>query len=325
MKKILTYIIIILVFLVLGAGIYLFRPPSHTPDPVDFACIPVTEDTGKFMPLTLDEDNMYGVALTYASIIDQTGSEYDPDIFPPVFRKLKSAINPGNTVQYPDQQSIWDVVREIEPHQYNKLESELKSFPVLMDYEAELGIVLLEDVTKEQLSDKTFSPPVGYFLANDLQSISMAVLGMGTEFESNYFDAKGSFPGFLPLSSRMWIPYEEKADSSICIELKTQVNGKLRQHENTKNRIYSNREILLFILRKYNKEKLTKGTAVITGSPAGVANETPRWKRRLARLLGINRIRKLQSIPYNRFLKPGDVVIVEGGPLGRIATKIIVR
>lgn len=114
----------------------------------------------------------------------------------------------------------------------------------------------------------------------------------------------------------------------MCIDIQTTVNGELRQRENTKNRIYSNKEILRFVLRKYNKEKLTNGTAIITGSPAGVANNTPRWKRRLGKLLRMNRLNRLSSIfnavkSDNKFLQPGDVVVVEGAPFGSIRTEII--
>jgi len=197
-----------------------------------------------------------------------------------------------------------------------------------MDYEVELGIVVSDDISREQLADPMFSPKLGYFLANDLQSVTFGVLGLGTEAESEYFDAKGSFPGFLPVSKFMWIPKSENANSTLCIDIKTTVNGELRQKENTRNRIYSNKEILSFILRKYYKEKLTKGTAIITGSPAGVANKVPRWKRRLANLLEIDRLDKLSSMfnavkSDNKFLKPGDVVVVEGAPLGSIRTEII--
>lgn len=323
MIKLLKYLLIILVIIISYVGYKLFWPPAHTPGPYSFVCIP--EDKGRFVPLIIDVDNIYGVALTYPCIIEQIGAEYDPDIAPPVFRKLKTAINFSNTVVYPDQQTMWNTIKEIEPDLYDKIDIRLKTLPILMDYEVELGIVILHDITKKQLSDKSFYPRIGYFLANDMQSIAIAILGLDTEFESSYFDAKGSFPGFLILGSRMWIPGKEKVNSNLCIELKTIVNGEIRQRQNTKSRIYSNKEILMFILNNYNKEKLTKGTAVITGSPAGVANQTPRWKRRLAKMFSINRFQKLLSVKSNRFLKPGDVLVIDGGPLGEITTKIVAQ
>lgn len=328
MYKISKYIIAIILFIVLGAGSYIFWPMIHTPTPADFECLPVNNNTGELVPLQLDSNYVYGVALTYPGIIYQTGSEYHPESTPPVFRKRQQAINTGSVVKYPDQKTLLDQVEKIEAGLSKTLQDEFKNLPALVDYEVELGIVVLDDISRNQLADPTFSPRLGYFLANDLQSIALGVLGLGMELESEYFDAKGSFAGFLPISKFMWVPKSEKENSTLCINIQTTVNSELRQRENTKNRIYSNKEILRFVLRKYNKEKLTKGTAIITGSPAGVANKTPRWKRRLANLLKIDRLDKLSSIfnavqSDNKFLKPGDIVVVEGAPFGSIRTEII--
>jgi 2-keto-4-pentenoate hydratase/2-oxohepta-3-ene-1,7-dioic acid hydratase in catechol pathway len=322
------YFIVIIFIIVLGVGSYIFWPMIYTPTPADCECLVVNNDTGKLAPLQIDRKNVYGVALTYAGIISQSGSEYHPGKTPPIFRKLQQAITTGNMVKYPNQKSLLDQIEKIEAGLSKTLQDEFKILPVLMDYEVELGIVVLDDISRDQLADPAFSPKLGYFLANDLQSIIFGVLGLGIELESKYFDAKGSFPGFLPISKFMWIPKSEKANSTLCIDIKTTVNGELRQKENTKNRIYSNKEILGFILRTYNKEKLTKGTAIITGSPAGVANKISRWKRRLGNLLKMNRLNKLSSIftavkQDNKFLQPGDVVVVEGALFGSIRTEII--
>jgi 2-keto-4-pentenoate hydratase/2-oxohepta-3-ene-1,7-dioic acid hydratase in catechol pathway len=328
MFTVIKYFIAIIIVIVLGVGSYIFWPMIYSPIPANFECLSVNNTTGKLVPLQLDSNNVYGIALTYPGIIYQTGSEYHPESMPPVFRKLQQAINTGSVVKYPNQKTLLDQIEKIEAGLFKTLQDEFKILPALVDYEVELGIVVLDDISHNQLADPTFSPRLGYFLANDLQSIVFGVLGLGMELESEYFDAKGSFPDFLPISKFMWIPKSEKENSTLCINIQTTVNGELRQRENTKNRIYSNKEILRFVLKKYNKEKLTKGTAIITGSPAGVANKTPRWKRRLANLLKIDRLDKLSSIfnavkSDNKFLKPGDVVVVEGAPLGSIRTEII--
>ena len=328
MRATIKYFVAIIIIIVLGVGSYIFWPMIHTPTPANFECLAVDNNTGKFVPLQLDNHNVYGIALTYPGIIYQTGSEYHPEVSPPVFRKLKKAINTGNTVKYPNQNILFDQIEKIEPGLPKTLQNKFDTIQSLIDYEVELGIVVLNDISREQLTDPSFSPRLGYFLANDLQSITLGVLGLGGELESEYFNAKGSFPGFLPISKSMWIPKSENEYSTLCVNIQTTVNGELRQRENTKNRIYSNKDILLFVLRKYNKEKITKGTAVITGSPAGVANKAPRWKRRLANLLKIDRLDKLSSMfnavnSGNKFLKPGDVVVVDGAPFGSIRTEIV--
>ena len=317
-----------IITILLGVGSYIFWPMLYDPIPANSECLSVKSNSGKLTPLQFDDNNVYGIALTYPGIIYQTGSEYHPDVSPPIFKKLNRAINTGSTVKYPNHNILSEQIEEIEAGLYKVLQEKFSTVHSLIDYEVELGIVVLNDINRKQLTDPTFSPRLGYFLANDLQSITLAVLGLGGELESEYFDAKGSFPGFLPVSKSMWIPNSENEYSTLCINIQTTVNGELRQSENTKNRIYSNKEILLFILRKYNKEKITKGTAIITGSPAGVANETPRWKRRLANLLRIDRLDKLLSMfnvikSDNKFLRPGDVVVVEGAPFGSIRTEIV--
>ena len=328
MYTIVKHFIVIIIIIVLGVGSYIFWPMIYTPTPANFECLTVNSDTGKLIPLQLDRNNIYGIALTYSGIIYQTGSEYHPEEMPPVFRKLQQSINTSKFTKYPNQNFLLAQIEKIESGLPKMLQDKFMLLPALVDYEVELGIVVLNDISRNQLSDPTFSPRLGYFLANDLQSITFAILGLGTELESEYFDAKGSFPGFLPVSKLMWIPNSEKENSTLCLDIQTTVNGELRQQENTKNRLYSNKEILRFILKKYNKESLSKGTAIITGSPAGVANKTPRWKRRLANLFKIDRLNKLSSIfnavkSNNRFLKPGDVVVVEGAPFGSIRTEIV--
>ena len=328
MHTTIKYLMAFVIIIALGSVTYIFWPMIHTPTSAEFECLPVNDNTGKLVPLQLDSNNVYGIALTYPGIIYQTGSEYQPESMPPVFRKFKQAISTSSVAKYPDQKSLLDHIDKIETGLSKTLEDKFKILPALVDYEVELGIVVLDDISRNQLADPAFSPRLGYFLANDLQSLTFGVLGLGMEFESEYFDAKGSFPGFLPISKFMWIPKSEKENSTLCINLQTTVNNELRQRENTKNRIYSNKDILRFVLRKYDKENLPKGTAIITGSPAGAANKTSRWKRRLSNLLRIDRLDKLSSIfnavqSDNKFLKPGDIVVVEGAPFGSIRTEII--
>lgn len=328
MLKVIKYCLAVVVVTLSGLSAYILWPMLHTPTAASCECLSVNNHSGKLVPLQMDSNNVYGVALTYPGIIYQTGSEYHPDVSPPVFRKLKQAINTDNTVSYPNQNILLDQIEKIEPGLSRTLHEKFNTIHSLLDYEVELGIVLLNDISREQLSAPSFSPKLAYFLANDLQSITLAVLGLGMELESEYFNAKGSFPGFLPVSKQMWIPNAANKNSTFCIDIQTTVNNELRQRENTKNRIYSNKEILGFVLSQYNKKHLTKGTAIITGSPEGVANKTPRWKRRLAKLLRINRLEKLSSMfnalrSDNQFLKPGDVVVVEGAPFGSIRTDIV--
>lgn len=328
MYKNIKYLLIIFVVWIVGIISYIIWPMEYTPTPANSECLIINHNTGNLSPIQLDKNNVYGIAMTYPGIIYQSGSEYHPEIMPPVFRKLQQAINTDNFVQYPDKKIILDRIHKIEPEMSKALQDKFEKIPLLMDYEVELGIIVLEETSLSQLSDPGFAPKLGYFLANDLQSLSFGILGDGTELESKYFDAKGSFHGFLPISKYMWIPKSQKAKSTLCVDLKTTVNDEIRQQQNTKNRIYSNKEILGFLLKKYNKGSISKGTAIITGSPSGVANKTPRWKRRLGKLLKMSRLEKLSSIfnsikSDSKFLQPGDIVEIEAAPFGSIRTEVI--
>ena len=92
MYAIIKYLVAIIIIIALGVGSYIFWPIIYTPIPANGECLPVNDNSGKLVPLRLDSNNVYGIALTYPGIIYQTWSEYHPEVSPPVFRKLKNAI-----------------------------------------------------------------------------------------------------------------------------------------------------------------------------------------------------------------------------------------
>jgi len=314
--------------LLVALASFVFWPAAHTPIPAPSECLSLDGDAGKLVPLAVDRDQLYGVALTYPGIIRQGGYDYDPQTPPPIFRKLAPALSMGGDVKYPTQHEMLVTIETLEPGLAGQLRAKFTALPVLLDYEVELGIVVLEDITINQIRDSDFAPKLGYFLVNDLQSTTVGILGFGTEREARYLDQKGSFPGFLPISQKMWVPNSQLPNSLLCIELKTHVNGELRQNQNTKNRIYTNQQILGFVAETYSKDVIKAGTAIATGSPAGVALNAPRWKKRLGKLLMMDRFDKVSAVASasdgeGRFLQPGDVIIVHAQPLGSIATTIV--
>ena len=322
------YLALLLPALMVGLAGFVFWPALHNPVPAPSACLSLNGDAGKLLPLAVDRDQLYGVALTYPGIIRQGGYDYDPQIPPPIFRKLAPALNMGGEIKYPAQHEILEMIDTLEPGLANRLRAKFPTIPVLLDYEIELGIVVLEDITTNNMRDPDFAPRLGYFLANDLQSTTVGILGFGTEREARFLDQKGSFPGFLPVSQRMWVPNLQLPNSLLCIELQTYVNGELRQNQNAKNRIYTNRQILGFVAETYGKNVIKAGTAIITGSPAGVALNAPRWKKRLGKLLMMDRFDKVSAVASasdseGPFLQPGDVIIVHARPFGNIETTII--
>jgi hypothetical protein len=105
----------------------------------------------------------------------------------------------------------------------------------------------------------------------------------------------------------------------------TQWINEERQNEKSSGMIFTPKMMLYSILQTYPRDTLKKGDRVIMGTPGGVALVTPRWKVRLANLLGFNRFTKLKIVlkaENNRFLKQGDRVTISGEWLGEIDTTI---
>ena len=134
--------------------------------------------------------------------------------------------------------------------------------------------------------------------------------------------------GFTPISEKVWIPNEFKANSIPCILIITEVNGELRQHQMTSDLIYTPLQMLQTIQRKYPNRQLQKGDIILTGTPGGVVMSAPRWLVRIAGLIGMNRFEKLGNIISDEktileFLQDGDKVLVKGEGLGSVEVNIL--
>ena len=318
-------IIVLALALALGAlAYYLLRPLRHKPSPATFDCLDIAN--GTHVPFEVAPTSIYGVGLAYAGHINETASDFTPGAAPPIFRKDPRALSKdGDYVALPSSEAIFAAADSLEPGLGTKLQSDHPSLPPLLDYETELAFVLLEDVTPEALGRDEFTPKLGFLIANDLSARSLAVLGEGQPNRYDYWGASKSFPGFLPIASKMWVPSEHKQRGLPCVTIETSVNGELRQQQNTSDLIYTPVEMLRFIHAKYPNQPLRRGDMVLTGTPAGVAMATPRWLVRLANLVGMDRFKKLDATlgkDQSRFLKAGDEVLVRGEGLGHVTVTI---
>jgi 2,4-diketo-3-deoxy-L-fuconate hydrolase len=141
----------------------------------------------------------------------------------------------------------------------------------------------------------------------------------------DYWGVSKSFPGFMPVADRAWVPKAPRPDTIPCVVIQTTVNGDVRQQQSTADLIYTPRQMIRFVHEKYPDAPLQKGTIILTGTPAGVAMTTPRWLVRLSGLLGLSRFTKLDAKlrgDNEPFLKPGDKVVVRGKGLGKVVIKI---
>lgn len=317
----------IILSVVLAAGVlvlsyaYLNRGLPQPITPATFTCW--QEQDGHFLEGPLPVATIYGVGLAYARHINETASDFDIRTGPPIFQKAASSVTfDQSVVAIPSAQDLLTAVERFEPGISASVQNEVGELLPLLDYEAELGFVLLEDIADADLNRPDFAPPVGFFIANDLSARSIAVLGEGQAARIDYWGVSKSFPGFAPFSARIWVPDTPVVDGIPCVTLQTQVNGVLRQDEMTNNLIYSPVDMLRFIRKRYPETALRQGDRVLTGTPGGVIFHVPRWKARIAELLRLNRFQKLAAAQRQSsarlFLQADDRILVSGAWLGSV-------
>ena len=315
---------LLVVAVLAGAVIYLlFRPLGAQPSPTGFHCYDLGQ--GAYVPLDAPTQ-AFGVGLTYASHIAEVAPSYDPAAPPPVFEKSpRAAVRDGADVPYPSPKTLIDAADAFEPGLGDTLRGDFPDLSPLLDYEVEMGFVLLEDIDPSRLDDPAFAPRLAFFIANDLSARAMGVLGDGRPNRPAYWGMSKSFPGFMPVADRAWAPESAEPNGIPCVELESIVNGEVRQRQSTTDLIYTPRQMLGFIHAAFPSAVLSKGTVVLTGTPGGVAMSVPRWKMRLAGLLRLSRFRKLQTAlnaDTSRFLAPSDRVTVRGQGLGKVTVTI---
>lgn len=306
-----------------GIGWWLFRPLPVKPIPASFHLYDLAE--GRFVPLEAPAE-IFAVGLSYAAHIEETASEFDPLASPPVFRKHpRSFTRTGTRVTMPDTASLVAAAEELEPGIGAKLRDHDLTPVSLLDYEGELGFVLLDDIDPDALAKPDFIPQIGFFIANDLSARSLAILGEGMPNRYDYWGISKSFPGFMPAGDRAWVPDRAVANGIPPITIETRVDGELRQRQSVTGLVYTPLRMLRSIHAAFPDSPLRKGTMILTGTPGGVAIKSPRWQVRLANLLGMSRFKKLsikQGSDTSSFLDPGERVEVTGGPLGTVEVTI---
>ncbi|MFY0522857.1 fumarylacetoacetate hydrolase family protein [Archangium gephyra] len=287
--------------------------------PASLTALDPARTPGRTQPLALSPKRVHALGLTYAAHINETGSDAGG---PAVFAKeASSLLVQGESVASPSRDAMLAAVAKLDAALSSRVASRFPELPPLLDYEVELGLVLLEDVRADALERPDFAPPVGYFLANDVTARTVQVLGEGRPDRMAFWGAAKSFPGFFVAGPLLWVPDAPQAEACLDVTLTLTVNGEVRQRGRTMDLIASPRELLRLAARAVPSGVLEKGDAVLTGTPAGVAFTVPAWKRKLAALLPGPTARLTAALrthaPNPRMLKAGDVVEMDGGVLGR--------
>lgn len=159
----------------------------------------------------------------------------------------------------------------------------------MSDWEIELGIVIGRKARYVTEVD-ALEHVAGYVLVNDLSERQDQLHRGGS------WDKGKGHDGFGPVGP--WLVTRDELGDASNIPLRTVLNGAIMQDGNTGNMIFGVAELVAYVSRFITLEP---GDIITTGTPAGV---------------GMGRK------PEPVFLKPGDVLELDGGPLGRQRQKI---
>ena len=158
----------------------------------------------------------------------------------------------------------------------------------LLDYEGELGFVIgrrCRHVPKERAHEVI----AGYVVINDV-TVRDWQLRIPTWTIGKSFDTHG------PMGP--WIVTPDEIGDPHALDLRTWVNGELRQHSNTKHLIF---DCFAQVEHLSTAFTLEPGDVISTGTPSGVGG----------------------AMQPPRFLQAGDVVRVEIEKIGHIENRVI--
>lgn len=121
-----------------------------------------------------------------------------------------------------------------------------------LDFEAELGIIILDKATKDNIDQNHIA---GYTIINDVTARDLQ------EKDGQWTRSKG-YDTFCPCG-----PVIVTNINPLNLKIKSEVNNKIKQDSNTKNMIFSPRELVNYISKIMT---LNPGDIIATGTPPGV-------------------------------------------------------
>lgn len=202
------------------------------------------------------------VGMNYKSHVEEQDGRFPPK--PVLFAKASSCIiKDGEDIVYPEE------VKQL-------------------DYEVELAAVIGKKAKNIKAGDAA-EYIYGYTVFNDITARDLQ------KSEGQWYRAK-SFDTFGPMGPVI-VKQAELGDPQD-INLRSYVNGELRQDGNTSDMIFGVYEIISYISRSIS---LYPGDLVSTGTPSGVGVFSE----------------------GNKLLKPGDEVICEIDGIGRITNNVL--
>lgn len=249
--------------------------------------------------LTLDVDGAF-LAAGLAGL--------DPDVLPPVAatERLGPPIGrPGKVVgvglNYRSYAAALGVPEPSEPVVFLKASSSITgpTDPIhpmrgatTTDHEVELGVVLARPV-REMGPEEALAAVGGYLLADDITDRERIATSPGPWAAAKCADT------YTPIGP--WLVTPDEVGDPGAIPLRLWVDGELRQDSTTADMVFGVAAILAHLSMLMTLEP---GDLVLTGTPVGPAVTRP------------------QPCPY---LRPGQVVELDGGSLGRQRTVVVAR
>jgi 2-keto-4-pentenoate hydratase/2-oxohepta-3-ene-1,7-dioic acid hydratase in catechol pathway len=204
----------------------------------------------------------FGVGLNYADHAKESGRE--PPEVPMFFNKQSTCVNgPYDPIHLPRASRA-------------------------LDYEGELGFVIGRRC-RHVPADRVREVIAGYLVVNDV-SVRDWQLRVPTMTLGKSFDTHG------PMGP--WIVTPEELGEPLALDLRTWVNGELRQESNTEQLIFDCSALVEHLSTAFTLEP---GDVISTGTPAGV---------------GI-------SMKPPRLLVPGDVVRIRIDRIGEIENTVV--
>ena len=171
------------------------------------------------------------VGLNYADHVEETGMKR-PEI-PMIFNKQSTSAHPPNEAFH------------------------LPRASTALDYEGELGVVIGKRC-RHVPKDRAREVIAGYTIANDVSvrdwQLRVQTMTMGKSFDTH-----------CPMGP--WIVTADELEDPHSLDLKTWVNGDLRQSSNTKNLIFDCFSLVEHLSTAFTLEP---GDLISTGTPGGV-------------------------------------------------------
>ena len=166
----------------------------------------------------------------------------------------------------------------------------LPEVAVKYDYEAELAVVIGKRA-RYVPEDQALDYVLGYCNANDVSAREL-------QFLSSQWMLGKTLDAFLPLGP--YLLTSDEAPDPQTWPVRCWLNGELRQNSSTADMIFSVRQLVSFISRYM---PLEPGDLISTGTPEGVIHGKK----------GADQV----------WMKPGDSMTVEVGPLGRLTNALV--